>query len=48
MEALVVLVTDRVYAKTSRHIQKVKACLNEGSLLCLACVDGFPKGLTLV
>jgi hypothetical protein len=47
VSSLVVLVTDRIYAKTRRHLQKVKLCVGEQCTLYLACVSGFPKGLEI-
>jgi hypothetical protein len=41
----VVLVTDRIYSKTRRHLQKLRVCAGPKSKLLLACVDKFPTGL---
>ena len=46
MKQLVVLVTDQIYVKTRRYLQKIKDCLDGHTSLCLAHVEGFSKGLS--
>ncbi len=47
MEPRVVLVTDRIYAKTRRHLEKIRTCIGERASVSLACVSGFPDGLNI-
>lgn len=45
MTRRVYLVTDQIYLKTLRHLEKVKTCLTEQDRLFLARVRGFSEGL---
>src|SRR5271156_1893544 len=47
MESHIVLVTDRIYSKTRRHLKKIRKCIGEHASLSLACVSGFPRGLNI-
>lgn len=47
MDPLVILVTDRIYAKTRRHLTKVRECIGERAPVSLARVSGFPDGLDI-
>jgi ATP-grasp domain len=47
MDPLVVLVTDRIYVKTRRHLEKIRDCAGEQSSISLACVSGFPDGIDI-
>lgn len=38
------LVTDQIYPKTSRHLEKLKRCV-DGSEIVVCCVEGFGAGL---
>src|SRR5579864_2191283 len=46
MKRLVFLVTDQIYVKTRRYLQKVTDCLDEHTSLYLAHVEGFYRGLS--
>src|SRR6266852_750492 len=47
METEVVLVTDKIYIKTRRYLEKIRACTGGGTSVTLAQVSGFSAGLPI-
>lgn len=45
MERIVFLVTDRVYKKTRRYIEKIRRCAGDTASINLVLVSGFPQGI---
>ncbi len=47
MNPLVVLITDQIYTKTLRYLQKIRMCVGSQASIYLACVSGFSNGLDI-